>query len=145
MDIEEAILRIERERREQNSIYHSIAAKFGLTDTALWVLYCVSEPGESPTQQELCRRGFCAKQTVNTAISGLARGGFVELIPLPGTRNRKTIHLTPKGRELADKTVRPLKKAEENAYGRLSEPEMRAYIETAGRLNAYLREEAARL
>ena len=145
MDIREVIFRIERERKEQNAIYHSVAAKFGLTDTALWVLYCISEPDEDQTQQDLCRRGFYAKQTINTAIAGLAKNGFVELIPVPGTRNHKKIHLTPKGEELVDRTARPLKIAEENTYGRISEEELSAYLETANRLNEYLREETDKL
>lgn len=145
MDIREVIFRIERERKEQNAIYHAAAAKFGLTDTELWVLYCISEPDEDRTQQDLCRRGFYAKQTINTAITGLANDGFAELIPIPGTRNHKRIRLTPAGRELAARTALPLKAAEKNAYGRLSEEELSAYLETAGKLNAYLREETEKL
>lgn len=145
MDIREVIFRIEHERKEQNAIYHSAAAKFGLTDTALWVLYCISGPLEDQTQQDLCRRGCYAKQTINTAITGLAGDGTVELIPIPGTRNHKKIHLTPKGRELADRTARKLKAAEENAYGRLSEEELSAYLEIAAKLNGYLREETGKL
>lgn len=145
MDVREVIFRIERERKEQNAIYHSVAAKFGLTDTALWVLYCISELDENQTQQDLCRRGFYAKQTINTAVTGLAKGGLVELIPVVGTRNYKKIHLTPAGRALAQRTASPLKAAEENAYGRLSEEELSTYLETAGKLNEYLREETEKL
>lgn len=61
MDIREVIFHIEHERKEQNAIYRSVAAKFGLTDTALRVLYCISEPFEDQTQQDLCRRGCYAK------------------------------------------------------------------------------------
>ena len=142
MDIREVIFRIERERKEQNAIYHAAAAKFGLTDTELWVLYCISEPDEDRTQQDLCRRGFYAKQTINTAITGLAKDGLVELIPIPGTRNH---NLTPAGRELAARTALPLKAAEEAAYGRFSEEELLAYLETVNKLNAYLREETEKL
>mgnify|MGYP000006408167 FL=1 len=145
MDIREVIFRIERERKEQNAIYHAAAAKFGLTDTELWVLYCISELDEDRTQQDLCRRGFYAKQTINTAITGLAKDGLVELIPIPGTRNHKRIHLTPAGRELAARTALPLKAAEEAAYGRFSEEELLAYLETVNKLNAYLREETEKL
>lgn len=145
MNIREVIFRIEHERKEQNAIYHSAAAKFGLTDTALWVLYCISEPLEDQTQQDLCRRGCYAKQTINTAIIGLAGDGMVELIPIPGTRNHKKIHLTQKGRELVNRTARRLKAAEENAYARLSVEELSVYLETAAKLNEYLREETDKL
>ena len=100
MDIREVIFRIEHERKEQNAIYHSAAAKFGLTDTALWVLYCISGPLEDQTQQDLCRRGCYAKQTINTAITGLAGDGTVELIPIPGTRNHKKYILLQRAESL---------------------------------------------
>ena len=145
MEIRDVIFRIERERKEQNAIYHAAAAKFGLTDTALWVFYCISESDEDQTQQDLCRRGCYAKQTINTAIAGLAKDGFVELVPVPGTRNHKKIHLTAKGRALAERTAGPLKAAEEKAYGRLSEAELSAYLEAISKLNEYLREETEKL
>ena len=105
MDIREVIFHIEHERKEQNAIYRSAAVKFGLTDTTLWVLYCISELFEDQTQQDLCRRGCYAKQTINTAIIGLAGDGMVELILISGTRNHKKIHLTQKVRQLADRTA----------------------------------------
>ena len=145
MNIREIIRRIERNQKERSSIYHEVAAKFGLSETALWILYYTSEFDEDQTQQDLCRRGCYAKQTINTAIAGLAKEGLVELIPVPGTRNHKKIHLTPNGRALAERTARPLKAAEENAYGRLSEAELSAYLETIGKLNEYLRDEIERL
>lgn len=145
MEIRDVIFRIEQERKEQNAIYHAAAAKFGLTDTALWVFYCISESDEDQTQQDLCRRGCYAKQTINTAIAGLAKSGLVELIPVPGTRNHKKIRLTPKGRALADRTAQPLKAAEKQAYGRISEAELSAYLKTIGKLNEYLREEIEKL
>ena len=145
MNIREIIQRIERNQKERNSIYHEVAAKCGLSETALWILYYTSEFDEDQTQQDLCRRGCYAKQTINTAIAGLAKDGLVELIPVPGTRNCKKIHLTPNGRALADRTARPLKAAEEQAYGRLSEAELSAYLQTLGKLNEYLREETEKL
>ena len=145
MNIREVIFRIEQERKEQNAIYHAAAAKFRLTDTALWVFYCISESDEDQTQQDLCRRGCYAKQTINTAIAGLAKDDLVELIPVPGTRNHKKVQLTPNGRALTDGTVRALKAAEAHAYGRLSEAELSAYLETIGKLNEYLRDEIEKL
>ena len=145
MQIREIIRRIERNQKERNSIYHEVAAKYGLSETALWILYYVSEFDEDQTQQDLCRRGCYAKQTINTAIAGLAKDGLVELVPVPGTRNHKKIHLTAKGRALAERTAGPLKAAEEKAYGRLSEAELSAYLEAISKLNEYLREETERL
>lgn len=145
MNIRKMICLIEHERKEQLSIYHSVAAKYNLSYTTLWILYYISEFDEDQTQQDLCRHVFHAKQTINTAIAGLAKNGFVELISVPGTRNHKKIHLTPKGLNLVNQTTRHLKKAEENAYARLSEDELKTYLKTAGKLNTYLWEEIEKL
>ena len=145
MNIRETINRVESKQKEWKSIYHQVAAKFGISATTLWVLYYISEHDEDLTQQDLCRQGFYPKQTINTAVTGLANDGLIELIPIPGTRNRKKLHLTPKGYEFALRTAIPLKAAEENAYGRLSEDELQAYLSALCKLNAYLKEETEKL
>ena len=39
MNSREIIRAIERNQKERNSIYHEVAAKCGLSETALWILY----------------------------------------------------------------------------------------------------------
>ncbi len=141
MEIAEFVRQIEQQVKEQDALYHSIAAAFGLSDTAMWILYHCSEANAEITQQELCRQSFFAKQTVNTAINRLMEGGLVELLPIPGTRNHKRIHLTDAGRALAARTTERVKAAEHAAYGRLGEAELQVYLETTRRLTACLREE----
>ena len=144
MNIREFIKRIEQQHKEQDSLYHSVAEKYGLSDTAMWVLYLVSEDGDF-TQQDLCRFSCYAKQTINTAVNSLSKSGLVELIPIPGTRNHKKIHLTEAGVRLADVTTKRLKAAEESAYGRFTEEELESYLDITKRLTAYLREETEKL
>ena len=145
MNIREFICRVEQQHKEQNSLYHVVAEKYGLSDTAMWVLYLVSEDGVCFTQQDLCRRSCYAKQTINTAVNSLAKNGLVELIPIPGTRNQKRICLTEAGSELANRTTKKLKAAEDKAYGRFTEAELKTYLDTKTRLTAYLREEIEKL
>ena len=73
------------------------------------------------------------------------KNGFLERIPIPGTRNHKRLRLTPAGRTLADSTTKNLKKAEENAYGRFTEAELQAFLSVKTRLTSYLREETEKL
>ncbi len=145
MDTRDFIIQIEQQRKEMDALYHSVAAKYGLSDTALWILYLVSEDSGELTQQSLCRQGCFAKQTINTAVNSLVKNGFLERIPIPGTRNHKRLRLTPAGRTLADSTTKNLKKAEENAYGRFTEAELQAFLSVKTRLTAYLREETEKL
>ena len=62
------------------------------------ILYFASDEETVLTQQEICNAFFLPKQTVNTAIAGLAQKGLVELELIPGTRNKKRILLTYAGR-----------------------------------------------
>ena len=71
--------------------------------------------------------------------------GFVELIPIPGTRNHKKILLTASGQALADRTVNRLKEAEQRAYSRMSEEDLQTYLELTSRLTSHFREETGRL
>lgn len=145
MKIREYINLIEQQIKEQDAIYHNVAVKFGLSDTAMWVLYLVSESEEPCTQQELCRQFSYAKQTIHTAITGLIKNGYVELEVIPGTRNQKKILLTGKGQELVRNKIALLIEAENLAYAVLSEEELKNYIEMTTRLTASLREETEKL
>lgn len=43
----------------------------------------------------------------------LCKDGYLTLTVIPGTRNRKLLHLSKQGRELVNKTTRLLAQAEE--------------------------------
>lgn len=139
------IRQIEQQRKEQDFIYHNVAVKFGLSDTAMWVLYNVYASKNVITQQELCRQCFFPKQTVNTAITCLSKNGYVELEVIPGTRNQKKILLTEKGNMLAEDTIAPLIEAESRAYSALSHEELETYLEMTTRLTVSLREETEKI
>ncbi|MBP3704984.1 MAG: winged helix-turn-helix transcriptional regulator [Clostridia bacterium] len=145
MEFTRFIEAVDLQRMEQDAIYHNIAVRCGLSDMAHRILYVVSDEDKSYTQQELCGLCSCAKQTVNSAISGLVKNGFIELEVIPGTRNQKKILLTAKGRELAKNTTDLLREAEQRAYSRFSEDELKFYIELTERITAAVREETASL
>ncbi len=145
MEIADFVRQIDQQMREQDALYHAAAAAFGLSDTAMWILYHSSEANAELTQQELCRQSFFAKQTVNTAINQLARDGLVALLPIPGTRNQKRICLTDAGRALAARTTERLKAAERAAFAHLDEEALRAYLQANERLTGCLREEFERM
>lgn len=136
---------MEQFRKEQDALYHHLAAQFGLTDTVMLVLYLVSEHSDGCTQQTLCRQSFYAKQTINTAISTLVRQGLVVLEPLPGTRNQKNIRLTEPGLALAHRTTDRLRQAELQAYSRLEPSRMLEYLQTTQQITAALRDELTKL
>ena len=145
MEIYEYIKLIEQQRKEEDSVYHSAAIKFGLSDTAMWILYVLSEPDSCVTQQYLCKQGSFPKQTVNTAISNMVKNGYVTLEPIPGSRNQKRILLTDAGREIVEKTICKLRMAEERAYGALTVDELETYLTMTKRLTDSLKKEISKL
>lgn len=145
MNIEEYIKQLDEQMKGYDSIYHDAAVKYGLSDTSMWILYLVSDDSESYTQQDLCRRCFFPKQTINTALNSLIRNGHALLEPISGTRNSKRIILTESGKALAAETTGKLKKAENTAYRRFTDEELNFYLDMSARLNDYLREEAEKL
>lgn len=145
MEVKEFIMQIEQQRKEQDAIYHDVAVKYNLSDTAMWVLYIVSDSNEVHTQQDLCRQCFFAKQTIHTAVNSLMKLNLVELEAIQGTRNQKRILLTEQGWEVVKKTVEPLKEAENRAYKSLSKDELKAYLEMTERLTTALRNETDKL
>ena len=145
MEIQEIMNQIDEQRKEQDAVYHNVAVKYGMSDTVMMILYFASDEETVLTQQEICNACFLPKQTVNTAIAGLAQKGLVELELIPGTRNKKRILLTDAGRELAKNTTDRLYGAEIRAYGKLSAEELNSYLEMTRKLTAALREETEKL
>ena len=145
MEIQEIMNQIDEQRKEQNAVYHNVAVKYGMSDTVMMILYFASDEETVLTQQEICNACFLPKQTVNTAIAGLAQKGLVELELIPGTRNKQRILLTDAGRELEKNTTDRLRGAEIRAYGKLSAEELNSYLEMTRNLTAALREETEKL
>lgn len=141
MDIRTYIKQLDQLMKEYDAIYHMAAVAYGLSDTAMWILYMVSDATETYTQQDLCRQCCFPKQTINTAINNLIRNGYLTLETLPGTRNSKRIILTDAGQALMQTTIDPLKQAEDAAYSKFSDAERQRYLELTRRLNTNLREE----
>ena len=56
MDIRTYIKQLDQLMKEYDAIYHTAAVAYGLSDTAMWILYMVSDATETYTQQDLCRQ-----------------------------------------------------------------------------------------
>ena len=56
---------------EINAAYHELSLLFGLSDSAMIILYTICDSGDSCRLHEICRRSGLSKQTVNSAIRKL--------------------------------------------------------------------------
>ncbi len=126
--IQEQLHTLNRLYKESDEIYRGIAGRFGLTDTAFWILYAITHSDEPCTQNDLCNDWFYPVQTINSAVGNLQKKGLVRLETIPGTKNRKKILLTEDGEQFAERIISKIDEIERNAFLLFSEEERKEYI-----------------
>ena len=57
--------------KEANDIYHEIARKLQLSDSALDIFYTIFEIGDNCLQRDICKASCLPKQTINSSIRKL--------------------------------------------------------------------------
>lgn len=138
--ISKEMRRFNRLLGEINGTYHEAAVKLGLSDSVMAVLYTLCSEGNPCPLQEIVRQSGVSKQTINSAIRRLEGEGSVRLEAAKG--RGKNVYLTPKGRELARRTVIPMMEMEDEIYASWTEEELRGYLELTERFAAALKEKA---
>lgn len=122
-----------------DSFYDEFAKNSGVSPTVLWILYALND-GKKHTQRDICENWCLPKSTVNTAVSELKRDGYVELIPVKGTRREMTVLLTQNGTEYAENVLSELYEREQTAFSQLDLTELRL-PDGLARIKALLEEE----
>ena len=131
--------------KESDHIYSRLASRLGMTDTAFWVLYAIVHSEEPMVQNDLCSDFFFTVQTIHSAINNLRKDGLLELQVIPGTRNRKAILLTEKGKDFVANTINKADEIEKNAFLCFSEEEREMYLSLFKRYIEYLKCEEKRV
>lgn len=111
---------------EIEAVYHEAALKFGLSDSAMLVLYAICNNGESCLLSDIIHLSGASKQTINSALRKLEAEGIVRLEAVNG--KKKNVCLTKKGRELTDRTVIRLLDIENGIFDSWSLEEQEMYL-----------------
>lgn len=125
----EYLMSIGNQEKQFDALYRNVGTLFGLPDCAMWILYFLSSSEQELSQQDLIGKMMFPKQTINSAVTGLAKKGLVELCMIPGTRNRKKVMLTETGKALAENTVHRLFQAECRAVEQMGAERMTTFME----------------
>ena len=99
---------------EINAIYHEVARRMHLSDSAFDILYGIYDMGDNCQQRDICNASCIPKQTVHSSISKLEKEGYLTLVS--GKGRNKYIRLTDLGRELIEKKLLPLIRIENDAF-----------------------------
>ena len=105
--------------KEENEIYHEIAVRLGLSDSAFSILYFLCFLGDGCTQKDICGSVFLSKQTVNSSIQKLEGLGY--LYKEKGRGRDTHIFLTESGTSMIHEKIQPIIEMERRAFSALGE------------------------
>lgn len=123
---------------ETDNTYHELALKVGLSDSAMLVLYTLSDIGGECSLQTICSFSGLAKQTINSALRKLEKEDVVILKQQNG--KNKNAKLTDKGVKLAENTVAKIMKIENEIMESWTKEEVQQYLSLTERYLNMLKE-----
>lgn len=129
--------------KRSNEIYHNIALRLGLSNSAFDILYSICELGDGCLQKDICAATFIPKQTVNSSIRQLEAAGYMTLSS--GKGRSMHINLTNAGRSLLENTIYPVMQIESEAFRCMSEEECGQMLTLYRRYTFALSEAAQKL
>ena len=129
--------------KEANDIYHEIARKLQLSDSALDIFYTIFEIGDNCLQRDICKASCMPKQTVNSSIRKLQTDGYLTLSP--GKGRSMHIHLTPSDQKLIQEKLVPLIRIENDAFEDMTVEECEQLIHLNAKYNQALRSRLSNL
>lgn len=107
--------------RELDRLYHEIAVKAELSDSAFYILYAIIELGDGCMQKEISENYFLSKQTINSSIQNLITKGYVSMIN--GKGHDKHVYLTDEGKNFVMDKIYPVMKMESEVFTEMTREE----------------------
>lgn len=104
-------------RRAMNTVATELKT-LGLSIPQFDLLSTLTEQ-EGLSQQELAQRLYVTKGNVSGLLDRMVEAGLVERRAIPGDRRSNALHLTPKGRDLAERGIAVQKSYVEGTLGGL--------------------------
>ena len=114
---------------ETDSLYHEIALRLGLTDSAMSILYCVAQLGNGCPLSQVYKRNGGSRQTVSSALRKMEQEEILYLKAANG--KSKNIWLTEKGQRLLEEKIMPVLQMENQIFLSWTEQEVEEYLRLA--------------
>lgn len=107
--------------KEMDDLYHAVARKLQLSDSAFEILYSICVLGNGCLQKDICKLTYTSKQTVNSSIRKLEQQNYIVL--RPGKGRDMHIFLTEAGQALAQEKIIPVIQLENQAFTQMTPAE----------------------
>lgn len=128
---------------EIGAVYHEAALKFGLSDSAMLVLYTVCHNGDERLLNDITTESGVSKQTINSALRKLEADDIICLKCTGG--KMKMVRLTCKGKAFVKNTIRKVLEIENEIFTSWTEEEKTLYIGLTQRYLANLKSKVNQL
>lgn len=117
--------------KKTNEIYHDIALRLGLSDSAFDILYSISELGDGCLQKDICNATCIPKQTIHASIRQMEKSGYLTLSS--GKGRSMHITLTDLGKNLLERTIYPVMQMEGEAFHCMTDEECQQMLALFGK------------
>ena len=140
-NLKEQLKTINHQIKELSGVYRSILSRTGTSENEFWIWYTLLIMEGEYSQQDICDEWTLSKQTVNTIITNMVKKGYVELEVIPGTRNKKKIHVTEEGQKFGKQIILPIAEAEQKALEKIPMRERLACTSAFSKYISFLKKE----
>ena len=107
--------------RELDGLYHDIALKCNLSDSAFLILYSIVELGDGCLQTEIAKCHSVSKQTIHTSAKNLENKGYISF--QRGKGRDVFLYLTEAGKELVQEKIMPVFELENSTFMEMEDEE----------------------
>lgn len=139
----EELRELDRLYKELDDIYHNIALKLNLSDSAFIIFYTLCEVGEGCSQKDICNQAAISKKTINSAIQKLEQEDYICM--RHGKGRQMQIYLTEKGQKMLQEKIYPVMQIENNVFQKMEETEARELLRLFQKYVLQLQAEAREL
>jgi len=131
--------------KEVDDLYHMLALKFNLSDSAMWILCTMREANRELTQSEIAQEMSMSRQTVNSAIKNLEKQGYLRLEAVSGDRRNKILSFTEEGETFVKRTVDRVLSLEHQVFENLEVEEQEQITQILRKYTRFMREGAEKI
>ena len=131
--------------KEIDDVYHMLALKFGLSDSAMWILCTMREANRELTQSEIAQEMSMSRQTVNSTIKNLEKQGYLRLEVVSGDRRNKILSFTEEGETFVKRTVDRVLSLEHQVFENLEVEEQEKITQILRKYTRFMRERAEKI
>lgn len=128
------ILAFHKVMRETDALYQRLQKSSGLSDAEFWSFVAI-RLDKCKHQHEICSYMLMNRQTVNTALKGLIKKGFITQTLSKENQRLKYLLVTDEGEIFAKRYIDVVREVEHHSWQHLSPTEQETLIQICRKLN----------